>query len=64
MKKKYKITEKARASIDRKKQGAAASKGVKAWWAELKGNPDAYKAYIEARTKTLLENRSKRNENI
>lgn len=61
---KYKITEKARASIDRKKQGTAASKGVKAWWAELKGNPDAYKAYIEARTKTLLENRSKRNENI
>lgn len=57
-------TEKARASIDRQKQGAAASKGVKAWWAELKKNPEAYKAYMEARTKTLLENRRKHNENI
>ena len=61
---KRKATEKARASIDRKKQGTAASKGIKAWWAKLKSNPDAYKAYIEARTKTLLKNRSKHNENI
>jgi len=61
---KQKTTEKARASIDRKKQGAAASKGIKAWWAKLKENPEAYKAYMESRTKTLLENRRKRNENI
>lgn len=61
---KQKATEKARAAIDRKKQGAAAGKGIKNWWAELKKNPEAYKAYIESRTKTRLENRRKRNENI
>lgn len=57
-------TEKARAAIDKEKQGAAASKGVKAWWAELKKNPEAYRAYIDARTKTLLENRRKRNADL
>lgn len=59
-----KVTEKARASIDREKQGAAASRGIKAWWAELKRNPEAYRAYMEARTKTLLENRRKNSENL
>lgn len=61
---KRQVTEKARAAIDRKKQGAAASRGIKAWWAELKKNPEAYRAYMEARTKTLLDNRRKRNADI
>ncbi len=58
------VTEKARAAIDREKQGAAASKGVKAWWAKLKKDPEAYRAYIDARTKTMLENRRKRNADL
>ncbi len=61
---KREVTQKARAAIDRKKQGPAASKGIKAWWAELKKNPEAYKEYIEKRTQTLLENRRRRNENV
>lgn len=61
---KRQVTEKARAAIDRKKQGAAASRGIKEWWAELKKNPEAYRAYMDARTKTLQENRRKRNADI
>ena len=53
------MTAKARASIDKEKQGAAASKGLKKWWEELKKDPERYKAYIEARTKTLKEGLSK-----
>lgn len=42
----------ARDSIDRKKQGAAASKGLKAYWAELKKNPEALAALMAQRAAT------------
>lgn len=38
-----KVTEKARASIDRSVQGPAASKGLKNWWIELKKDAVAEK---------------------
>lgn len=43
----------ARKSIDRTKQGPAASKGVKKFWEELKKDPERYAQYITARTSTL-----------
>lgn len=48
------MTAAARASIDRKKQGAAASAGVKKWWVELKADPDRYAVYIAERKASLL----------
>lgn len=60
-----KRTEKARSAIDRSKQRAAASKGVKQWWYNLRQNPEAYAAYIQKRKETLAEtNRRKKLENI
>jgi hypothetical protein len=44
---------KGRAVMDREVQGAAASKGLKGFWAELKKDPEKYAAYIEARKSTL-----------
>lgn len=46
----------ARANIDRKKQGAAASKGIKLFWENLRKDPIAYNNYITKRTKSLNEN--------
>lgn len=48
-----KLTEKARSSIDRIKQGKAASEGIKRWWAELKADPVRYASYINQRKRTL-----------
>lgn len=50
-----KITEKARAGIDRDKQGKAASEGIKRWWVELKANPVRYAEYIERRAAALVK---------
>lgn len=50
-----KVTIKARESIDRKKQGEAASKGLKKWWEELRKNPQEYEDYINRRKQTNLE---------
>ena len=44
------ITAKARAAINREKQGKAASRGLKNWWAELRKNPGEYAAYIQSRS--------------
>ena len=44
-----KVTEKARASIDKVKQGKAASKGLKKWWADLKDDPERYAGYMAER---------------
>ena len=43
------ITEQARAAIDREKQGAAASAGLKRYWAELRKDPVRYQEYINNR---------------
>lgn len=43
------ITAKARAAIDRKKQGAAASAGLKRYWEDLRKDPERYKAVMDAR---------------
>lgn len=62
---KRQLTEKARSCIDRKKQGAAASRGIKQWWAELKADPVRYAAYIHARNETNRKKReAKQNENL
>lgn len=50
------MTSKARNSIDRVKQGAAASKGIKAYWVRLKEDPVAYKAAMDQRVKTRRAN--------
>ena len=50
------MTSKARASIDRKKQGEAASAGIKRFWVELKQDPERYKAYMKERGKNAAEN--------
>jgi len=50
-----KKTQAARNAIDREKQGPAASKGIKNFWAELKADPERYRAYIEARTASLMK---------
>lgn len=59
-----KLTEKARNSIDRAKQGAAASAGIKRWWTELKADPARYAAYIEQRKQTLRTTLESKNENL
>lgn len=56
------ITQKARDSIDREKQGKAASKGVKNWWKELKKDPERYKEYMDRRNKSQAETRRKKRE--
>lgn len=60
------ITRKARESIDRNKQGAAASKGLKLFWEELKKDPERYDEYMRIRTNTLMKTlkESKLNENV
>lgn len=47
------LTQTARSSIDRSKQGPAASKGIKEFWVELKKDPVKYKEYMTRRTATL-----------
>jgi hypothetical protein len=43
----------ARQSIDRGKQGRAASEGLKQYWADLKADPERYAAYMAARKASL-----------
>lgn len=55
----------ARAGIDRKKQGAAASAGLKRYWDELRADPARYAEYIEQRKATLLRTlENKKNANV
>ena len=49
------VTAKARAAIDRKKQGPAASAGIKKFWVDLKADPERYEAYMTARTASLMK---------
>jgi hypothetical protein len=50
------ITAKARASIDRKKQAAAASVGLKNYWVWLKQHPEEYARQLARRKETRLAN--------
>lgn len=54
-------TEAARAAIDREKQGAAASRGLKAFWVELKKDPERYRDYIERRKASLHDTLQRKN---
>lgn len=56
------ITQKARDSIDREKQGKAASQGIRNWWKELKEDPERYKEYMDRRNKSQAETRRKKRE--
>ena len=56
------ITQKARDSIDKEKQGKAASQGIKKWWRELKEDPVRYKEYMDRRNKSQAETRRKKSE--
>lgn len=49
------VARKGRENMDREKQGRAASKGLKAFWAKLREDPEAYAAHIAARRETLLK---------
>jgi hypothetical protein len=44
---------KGRAAVDRKKQGAAASTGIKAYWARVKSDPIAYAKLMEGKIAKL-----------
>lgn len=56
---------KGRANMDRKVQGAAASKGLKGYWENLKKDPEAYAAHIARRRETLMKTlERKKNENL
>lgn len=66
-----KVTEKARAAIDVSIQGLASSKGLKAWWEQLKQDPERYNDYMKKRTASFKQNRlqakqggTQKNENI
>lgn len=48
----------ARDAIDRKKQGAAASRGLKAYWENLKKDPEAYAAVQAAKAATRASKRA------
>lgn len=50
-----KLTAKARESIDRSKQGPAASAGIKRFWQELKADPERYTEYMARRTAALMQ---------
>jgi len=52
----------ARSCIDRSVQAPAASKGLKKFWAELKKDPERYKAYIAARSATLKRRANAKND--
>lgn len=45
----------ARAKGDVKQRAAAASKGIKKWWDELRADPERYAEYIATRRETLME---------
>lgn len=45
----------ARQAIDRNKQGPAASKGLKQYWADLKADPERYATYMSARKASLMK---------
>lgn len=46
----------ARRHIDRKKQGPAASRGLKAWWAALKADPARYAAHMAGKKPRARKN--------
>ena len=50
-----KVTEKARAAIDVSIQSVASSKGLKAWWAQLKQDPERYNEYMKRRTASFKQ---------
>ena len=50
---KRKVTTKARAAINREHQAKRASEGQKAFWTELKKDPERYAAYMEKRNSSL-----------
>ncbi len=52
-----KVTEKARAAIDVSRQAIASSKGLKAWWAQLKQDPERYNEYMKKRMASFKQNR-------
>ncbi len=60
------LTRKARESVDRQKQGVAASQGLKQFWVDLRNDPERYDAYMKKRTASLKRTmeRKKRNENL
>jgi hypothetical protein len=47
--------EKAKSKVDKKKQGAAASKGLKEYWVKIKSDPIAYKELMDAKREKLRE---------
>ena len=58
---KQEMTKKARGSIDRFKQGKAASQGVKQFWVNLKADPEKYQAYMSERTSSLMKTIERKN---
>lgn len=55
----------ARSAIDRNKQGPAASKGLKAFWEELRKDPERYREYMDRRTRSLMKTlEGKHNEDV
>ena len=46
-------TAKARAAVDRERQGKAIKKGIKRFWEELRKDPERYKDHVSRRTATL-----------
>lgn len=52
-KEKLAMVSKARSAIDRSIQGPAASKGIKAFWVELRKDPVKHREHIDRRVKTL-----------
>lgn len=51
-----------RSFIDRKKQGKAASEGIKNFWVELRKNPEEYAAYISSRAETQKKTKREKRE--
>lgn len=51
---------KGRANMSREVQGAAASKGLKKFWEDLKADPEKYAAYMKARTDSLMKTIAKK----
>lgn len=47
----------ARNSINRAKQGAAAAKGLRDWWARIKTDPEAYRTLMEGKKEKLRARR-------
>jgi hypothetical protein len=56
--KRQSLTQSARDAVDRKKQGAAASVGLKAYWVALKADPEALRLAMATRVATRNKNAS------